>query len=63
MESDLEKAINEINLQLHQFTAVRQETSDLEGLAAGAREKGLHVVTYVSAICDTRGGWNKKITN
>lgn len=32
MESDLEKAINEINLQLHQFTAVRQETSDLEGL-------------------------------
>jgi isocitrate dehydrogenase len=25
----------------------------VEAIAAGAREKGLHVVTYVSAICDT----------
>ena len=32
MESDLEKAINVVNLQLHLFTAVRQEISGLEGL-------------------------------
>ena len=33
MESDLEKAISEINFQLYQFAAVQQETSELEGLA------------------------------
>ena len=33
MDSDLEKAISEINFQLHQFAAVQQEISELEGLA------------------------------
>lgn len=33
MGLNVEKAISEINLQLHQFTAIRQETSDLESLA------------------------------
>ena len=33
MESDLEKAISEINFQLYRFAAVQQETSELEGLA------------------------------
>ena len=32
MESDLEKAISEIDFQLHQFSPVQQDISELEGL-------------------------------
>ena len=33
MGLNVEKAISEINFQLHRFAAVQQETSKLEGLA------------------------------
>jgi len=33
MKLDLEKAINVVNLQLHQFVTVRPDTSGIEGLA------------------------------
>ena len=33
MDLNVEKAISEINFQLHRFVAVQQETSELEGFA------------------------------